>query len=154
MDYQDRFDEMGTDRRFGRTDGESTRGLAKHLLENAGELVRAEVELAKLEMRDYADHLTRNLIKGAVAAVFGLGALLAALHFVAQVLDVWMAEWLAYLLVAVLLGGAAAVLALRAKKGFQTHARPDRIAPRTIQTLQEDKAWLSREMRGEEPRTM
>jgi F0F1-type ATP synthase assembly protein I len=109
--------------------GEVTREL--------GELFRSEVQLAKVEARDEV----RTTAKGAAAVGAGAVGAVMALLFVslalAWLLDQAMNTALAFLIVAVLWGIAAAVLITVGRKRFQ-QLRP---LPQTTATLKEDVQW-------------
>jgi uncharacterized membrane protein YqjE len=118
--------------------------LLSELSDDLSRLLRQEVELAKVELKQEATKAGKA------------GALLAAaatLGFVALLLVAWAASWglaavlptgLAFLVVGVVVGAVAAGLGLAGKK------RAQRINPTpetTIETLKEDKEWLSNQTR-------
>ena len=74
--------------------------------------MRAEVELARAE-------ITRDVKKGLTGSVFFIAALVVLFYstfffffFVAEVLDIWLYRWAAYLIVFGIMVAATAVLAL------------------------------------------
>lgn len=126
-----RVDAGGTgDRSLGEIVGDITSGLS--------DLVRQEMELARTELKQEVSTLGKGagMLGGAgVAGHLTLWFLSLALVFL---LDNWMPIELAALIVAVLWGIAAAVLAARGRKEIK---EADPQLPRTQQTLKEDVAW-------------
>lgn len=118
--------------------------LFKRFGQDAGTLVKQEITLAKLELRESIKSLTKDAGKIGAAvglALFGGFALLA--FVVIGLGDLIDNYWLSALLVAVLLLGAAAVLANGALKRMKKNS----LAPEeTVQTLREDKRWAKREV--------
>jgi hypothetical protein len=128
----------------GRYEAEQPLGdLLKRFGQDAGTLVRQEITLAKLELRESIKGLAKDAGKLGAAAGLGLFGGFAFLAFVIVGLgDLIDNYWLSALIVAVLLLGAAAVMA----KGALNHMKESRIAPEeTRQTLIEDKRWAKRE---------
>ena len=116
----------------------TTRDLVQDLSRQTSTLIRQEMRLAQLELQE------KGKRAGKGAGMFG-GAGLAgwfALFFVSlaltYLLDNWIPVELAALIVAVLWGIAAAVLAMRGKKELK-EANPQ--LPTTQQTLKEDVQW-------------
>jgi hypothetical protein len=108
----------------------STGELVKQLSEQTTTLVRKEIELAKAELS------AKGKVAGEGAGMLALGVLTAM--FVA-LLDKAMDFWVAALIVAVVYGAIAAVLAVagrdRVKKGMPP-------APeQTVETVKEDVQW-------------
>jgi uncharacterized membrane protein YqjE len=117
---------------------QSTGDLLKQLSQETSTLVRQEMELARAELTQKGKQagVGAGLIGAAtVVTLLALGALTACLILV---LDTAMDAWLAALIVAVVLGAIAAVLALRGRDRVQEAAPP---APQTVETLKEDVAW-------------
>lgn len=118
--------------------------LLKRFGQDASTLVRQEITLAKLELRDSAKGLAQDAGKLGAAAGLGLFGGFALLAFLIIGLgDLIDNYWLSALIVAVLLLGAAAVMA----NGALAHLKKSRIAPaETVQTLKEDQRWARREV--------
>jgi hypothetical protein len=122
-------------------------GLVRELLDDAGELVREEVRLARAETHEKLSELGRNLVPIGVGAVLGLSAMLmlvAALEhgltaLLAAFLPPGVAVWLAPLILAMALGVAAWSFINKGKTAIQ---RLSLVPERTRQTLQEDRAWI------------
>jgi uncharacterized membrane protein YqjE len=118
--------------------------LLKRLGQDTSTLVKQEITLAKLELRESAKGLAKDAGKLGAAAGLGLFGAFAFLAFVIVGLgDLIDNYWLSSLIVAVLLLGAAAVLA----KGAMKHMKQNSLAPEeTVQTLKEDQRWAQREV--------
>jgi uncharacterized membrane protein YqjE len=118
--------------------------LLKRFGQDAATLVKQEITLAKLELRESAKSLVKDA--GRIGAAAGLG-LFGAFAFLAFVIvglgDLINNYWLSALIVAVLLLGAAAVLA----KGALASLKKNSLAPQeTVQTLKDDQRWAKREV--------
>jgi uncharacterized membrane protein YqjE len=113
--------------------------LLKRLSNETTTLVKQELDLAKAEMAQKGKQagVGAGLLGGAgVVGLLAAGALTAA---IIAALDLAMATWLAALIVAVVYGAIAAVLALRGRDRVQEATPP---APeQTIETLKEDARW-------------
>lgn len=101
-------------------------------------LMRAELELAKTEAKTEAKKAGKGAGLLAGAGVFGHVMLIALTAFLISLLHYWMDWPWAALIVTVLWGIVAAVLAMRGKKELQ-NANP--ALPTTQQTLKEDVQW-------------
>src|SRR5690349_13786270 len=98
-------------------------------------LLRAEVELAKVELKEEATTAARAGAMFGAAGVLGHLALLLALFAAAWGLDAIMPTGLAFLVVAVVVGVVAAVMFAIGRDRLR-EATP--VAPQTAQTLKED----------------
>jgi uncharacterized membrane protein YqjE len=112
--------------------------LVKDLAGQTSMLVRQEIKLAQAEVTEKGKVAGRGagLLAGAgVAAVLMLGTLTAVL---VVALDSALPLWLAALIVTLLWGIVAAVLAQTGRKALQAATPP---APQTVETLKEDIQW-------------
>jgi uncharacterized membrane protein YqjE len=118
--------------------------VLKRFGQDASTLVKQEITLAKLELRESVKGLAKDAGKLGTAAGLGLFGGIALLAFVIIGLgDLINNYWLSSLIVAVLLLGAAALMA----RGALEHMKRNRIAPQeTVQTLKEDQRWAKREV--------
>ena len=103
---------------------ERLQDLAHRLSEDSATLVRAEIQLAKAEVREKTMALGRAAAFGAVAAVLSLFALFALVQALIDALDVAMPNWLAALLVGVILLAVAGVLGLLAMRAAKRGSPP------------------------------
>ena len=121
--------------------------LVRELLDDAGELVREEVRLAKAETHEKVSEVGRNLVPIGVGAVFGLAALILLVTaldrgltaLLAQALPLEVAVWLAPLILAVVVAIVARSFINKGKTALQ---RLSLVPEKTRQTLQEDKEWI------------
>lgn len=134
-------------------DGRSLGRLFSDLFDEAQTLVRQEVELAKAEMSEKTDTLSRGAIAMAASlaillagAIVLLGALAVGLGVaLGQFMDPEIASWLGPLIVGVLAVVAGLVTFQSGRKKLSLR---DGLKPReTLRSLEEDKAWLTNEMR-------
>lgn len=128
---------------YGPTDPSesSTAELVKQLADQTTALVRQEVELAKAELAEKGKRvgIGAGMFGGAgILGLYALGALTATLILVlAKLID---EAWLAALIVTVVYGAIAGVLALLGRNKVQeaTPAAPER----TVETVKEDVEWV------------
>ena len=114
--------------------------LVKQLAEETSALVRSELELARAEMTQKGKRAGIGLgeLGGAgIVALYALGALTAC--FIAA-LALAMPVWLAALIVAVVYGIIAGVLALIGRRQLQQSLPPT--PERTQRTIKEDVDWV------------
>ncbi|CAN5633166.1 hypothetical protein BH23GEM9_BH23GEM9_05820 [soil metagenome] len=148
MATQPRFDTQSVHSTNGpRTDSDEPqmRTLLKQLASEGGDLVRSEMALAKLEMREMGRELALDSVKlaGAIglaligvlallaAAIIGLGNLLGGLYA------------LSALIIGALMLITGGVLARTAIAGLKNPPKPEE----TVRSLQRNKEWAAREVR-------
>jgi F0F1-type ATP synthase assembly protein I len=102
-----------------------------------GTLFRKEIELAKLEAKEEGKRLGRGAGMFGAAGLAGWLALLFVSLAAAWLLDQAMNTALAFLIVGVIWGIAAAALAMSGKK----HITSAHALPTTTQTIKEDVQW-------------
>jgi hypothetical protein len=113
--------------------------LVKQLAGQTSTLVRQELDLAKAEMSQKASIAGKGagLLGGAaVAGLLAAGALTAC---VILALSEVISDWLAALIVAVVLGAIAAVLALQGRNRIRAATPP--VPEQTVETVKEDVEW-------------
>ena len=120
--------------------------LLKRLSEETTTLVRKEIELAKAETAEKGKKagLGAGLIGG--GGLFGLFAFAALTTAIILALDLIMPGWLAALIVAIVYGAIAAVLALQGKEKLQDAGPP--VPEQTIETVKEDARWAKTQARS------
>jgi uncharacterized membrane protein YqjE len=133
---------MATETNGARTDlrDHRTGELIKDLSGQISRLIRQEVELAKVEMTEKGKKLgaSAGMFGGAaVAALLMLGSLTAFLIIVLALAMPW---WAAALIVTVVWGVIAAVLALKGRDQMREMGKP--VPEQTIETVKEDVEWL------------
>jgi hypothetical protein len=121
--------------------------LLRMLSQETTTLVKQELELAKAEVQQKGKQagVGAGFLGGAgIAGLLALGALTACL--ILALANV-MPDWLAALIVAVLWGAVAAVLALRGRDKVKDAAPP--VPEQTAETLKEDVEWAKTRMRSD-----
>jgi xanthine/uracil permease len=107
-------------------------------------LVRQELELAKTEMTEKATEAGKNigfLIAGGAVLYMGLLFILAA---VAILLATVVPDWLAALIVGLVVAVIGLVLVQRGRAALkQTTLKPEK----TIESLKEDKEWVQQQVK-------
>jgi uncharacterized membrane protein YqjE len=127
----------------GRHSGVRERGVGELVKDLSGQistLARQEVELAKAEVAEKGKKvgLGAGMFGGAaVAALMMLGSLTALLILaLAKVVPAWTAA----LIVTLLWGAIAGVLALQGRKKMRQMGNP--VPEKTVETVKEDVQWL------------
>ena len=120
-----------------------TKELIQDLMGQGKILLREEVRLAKEELRTDAKQVGKSAgMVGAGGVLLHTGMLVSA-AFLVVLLDLLMPLWAAALIVAVVLLGVGAIVTnTGTRKLKETNLKPEQ----TIQTLEEDKAWMRRTM--------
>ena len=101
-------------------------------------LVRKELELARLEIKEAAMARAKGAAAFGAAAFMGMLALIFLAITAAVALDIVLPKWLAWLIVGgafLLLAGMAAMFGLRKMK------RPSMKPEETVRTVKEDVEW-------------
>jgi len=118
--------------------------VLENIVADIQEIMRAEVRLAKTEVRE------ETVKAGRAAGVLGIGAVLALyaggllLLTALFALETALAPWLSALILTALVGAAAAVLiSVGRKRVKQVDPRPDK----TIRTIKENVAWVKHQTR-------
>lgn len=117
--------------------------LFANLSTGASVLVRKEVELAKVEMSQKAAKAGREVALLTVAAVLANAALLCLIAALVLGLGYLVPLWASALLVGV---GLAIVAGVMAWTGLEALKRIDLRPRQTLETLQEDKEWLTEQL--------
>jgi uncharacterized membrane protein YqjE len=118
----------------------STSELLKQLSDQTTNLVRQEIELAKLEFREKGKKagLGAGMFGGAgLFGVFALGTLTAC---IVLALATFLPAWLAALIVTVVYGAVAGVLALRGRAEVQQATPP--LPEQAVDSTKEDVRWV------------
>ena len=113
--------------------------LVKELTRDISELVRQEIELARVEMTEKGKKAGLGVGMFGGAAVLGMAVVGGSMATVIILLDLVMPLWLASLITTVLYAAAAAVLALRGRDELKETGAP--IPERTKQSVKEDIQW-------------
>jgi hypothetical protein len=106
-------------------------------------MMRSEVRLAKVEIREEASKSARAGAMLAAGGVIGIMAAGFVLVCVAQLLDLVMPDWAAALLVGLALGITAAVLVTKGRENLRMPV-PDK----TIENVKENVEWMKNQTRS------
>jgi uncharacterized membrane protein YqjE len=120
--------------------------LLRELSQQTTELVRQEIELAKAELGEKGKQAGLGAGMFGGAGLFGVGAFAALTTTIIAALDRAMALWLAALIVAVVYGIVAAVLAQRGKQKVQEVGAP--VPEQTRDSVKEDVQWAKTRMKS------
>jgi uncharacterized membrane protein YqjE len=118
---------------------ESVPELVKDLTRDISELVRQEIELARVEMTEKGKQAGLGFGMFGGAALLGMAVVGGSMATVIILLDLAMPLWLASLVTTVLYAAAAALLALRGRDELKETGAP--IPERTKQSVKEDIQW-------------
>jgi hypothetical protein len=126
-------------------DQDSIGGLLRGVLNDLRELMREEIELARVELRDQAGRAklaAASLGAAVVALGFGAAFLLVAIAFgIADLLN-W-PVWTGFLIMALLLSiGGLVMLSSGRRKLRAVRALPEQ----TVQTLKENSEWIAKRL--------
>ena len=113
--------------------------VARDLTRDLSLLVRQEVELAKAEMSQKGRAAAPGIGMLGGAGVVALAAAGAITAFLILVLAIFLPEWLAALIVGVVLAGVAYVLLKTGKERVEDAGKP--VPEQTIETVKEDVEW-------------
>jgi Putative Actinobacterial Holin-X, holin superfamily III len=119
--------------------------LVKQLADQTSTLVRREIDLAKAETTQQAREAGKAaglMAGGGVVGLLGAGALVA---FGVLLLNHAIADWLAALIVGVVLVSLAAALVLTGRNRMRRATPP---APQTVETVKEDVQWAKTRTRS------
>ena len=125
--------------------GESFRGLLRGILMDLRTLIREEIALARVEIREQAGRAKAAALSFGIAAAAlafgGIFLLIALATAVADLLD-W-PVWAGFLVVALLLSVIGVVTLTSGRKQLQrVHAVPEE----TISTLKENSEWIAKRL--------
>jgi uncharacterized membrane protein YqjE len=120
--------------------------LLRELSQQTTELVRQEIELAKAEVGEKGKQAGIGAGMFGGAGVLGAGAFAALTTAIVVGLDQAMALWLAALIVAVVYGAVAAVLAMRGKQKVEEVGAP--VPEQARDSVKEDVQWAKTRMRS------
>lgn len=122
--------------------GELISGLTKDL----SHLVKQEIQLAKVEMTAKGKELGKAIGMLVGAGIFALLMMIALTMFLIIVLDGFLELWIAALIVTILWGVVAAVLASMGRKQLKeaTPLTPEQ----TVETVKEDVQWAKNPTRS------
>jgi membrane protein len=131
---------MAEDNAAGQIKDRPTSELLKQLSDQTTNLVRQEIELAKLEFREKGKKAGLGAGMFGGAGVFGVYALGVLIACAVLALATFLEAWLAALIVGVVLSAIAGVLALRGKAEVQQATPP--VPQEAVDSTKEDVRWV------------
>jgi uncharacterized membrane protein YqjE len=120
--------------------------LLKELSDHTTTLVRKEIELAKAELGEKGKKAGLGAGMFGGAGLFGAFAFAALTTCIVVALDYAMPLWLAALIVAVVYGAIAGVLALQGRNKVQEAAPP--VPEQATESVKEDVQWAKTQARS------
>jgi uncharacterized membrane protein YqjE len=120
--------------------------LLKELSDHTTTLVRKEIELAKAELGEKGKKAGQGAGMFGAAGLFGLLAFGALTTCIIVALDSAMELWLAALIVAVVYGAIAGVLALQGRNKVQEAGPP--VPEQATESVKEDVQWAKTQARS------
>ena len=124
--------------------GRSIAEVLQDILANVQTIIRAEVRLAKAEVRDEASKALSSAVWLLAGAAVGVCALVFALWTVAYALATVWPMWAAALALAVVLAAASAVLIAA---GMTRLRRVSPVPRQTVDTIRENAEWVRQSIR-------
>jgi uncharacterized membrane protein YqjE len=121
--------------------------LLKELSDHTTTLVRQEIELAKAELGEKGKRAGLGAGMFGGAGLFGLFAFAALTTCIIVALDSAMPLWLAALIVAVIYGAVAGVLALQGRNKVQEAGPP--VPEQATESVKEDVQWAKTQARSD-----
>ena len=118
--------------------------LFSDLATNMSELVRKEVELAKLEVGQKAKYVGKNVAYLVVGGAVAYAAMLTVIAAIVMLLDKVMPNWGAALLVGIVVAAVGWLLVSKALAALQA---TDMMPQQTVETLKEDAAWVKQQIK-------
>jgi len=115
----------------------------RDIIGNVQEMVRSEVRLAKVEIRD---ETTKTVRAGALLAAGAILAMIAGIFLlvcVAQLLDLVMPAWAATLVVALALGIPAAILISKGRDRLRVP-----MPEKTMENVKENVEWMKNQTKS------
>lgn len=118
--------------------------LFSDLASDLSELVRKEVELARLEVGQKVKRVGKNVGYLVIGGAVAYAAMLAIIAAIIMLLDKVMPAWGAALLVGLVVAGIAWLLIGKATAALQ---ETDLTPQQTVETLKEDAAWAKQQIK-------
>ena len=117
----------------------SVSDVLQDILRNLQDMVRSEIRLAKVEIREEVRRAVSSIVWIAAGTVGAVSAWIFLLWALAYALATRMPMWGATLIVAVVMAAAAAALMMG---GIQRAKRIQPIPERTVESVKENLEWM------------
>lgn len=125
-------------------DEQSVGELLGELYRGASSLIQLELELAKTEMSQKASRVGKNVGFLAAGGAIAYAGFLAILAGIIALLGLLIPLWLSALIIGLIVAGIGGALVMSGLKTLQQES----VAPqKTLDTLKEDKEWMTDQTR-------
>jgi uncharacterized membrane protein YqjE len=114
--------------------------LVGDLYRGASQVISLEIELAKTEMSQKASRVGKNVGFLAAGGAVAYAGFLALIFAIIAILATFMWTWLAALIVALIVLAVGGALVW---SGLKTLQQESPVPQRTLETLKEDKEWMT-----------
>ncbi len=114
--------------------------LLGDLYRGASQIISLEIELAKTELSQKASRVGKNVGFLAAGGAIAYAGFLALIFAIIAILATFMYTWLAALIVALVVLAAGGALVMM---GLKTLQQESPMPQRTLDTLKEDKEWMT-----------
>ena len=125
-------------------EGRGTTDLVRNIAEDAGTLIRKEVELARQELEEVLGRWFQAVAAVALAALLATSTIVLLGFAAVAALDEAMPKWAASLVVAAMALVLSGVAALFAQKRI---SRAPVVPPETTRTVKEDIEWAKAQLK-------
>ncbi len=131
----------------------STSDLVRELSDQASNLIREEMALARLEMSEKFSRMARNAAYIAVGGAIAYAGFLALIQAAINGLGVgmwyaWPLVWVAWLS-PLIIGAVVAIVGYALlQKGLSTLKKESVVPEKTIETMRENKTWFERQVKS------
>lgn len=126
------------------TDDRSVGDLLGELYRGASQIISLEIELAKTELGQKASRVGKNVGFLAAGGAIAYAGFLVILFGIVGLLALLIPTWLSALIVGLIVAGIGGALVMSGIKTLQQES----VAPqRTLDTLKEDKEWMTDQSR-------
>ena len=114
--------------------------LVGDLYQGASRVISLEIELAKTELSQKASRVGKNVGFLAAGGAIVYAGFLTLIFAIIAILATFMPLWLSALIVALIVLGAGGALVM---SGLKTLQQESPMPQRTLETLKEDKEWMT-----------
>lgn len=122
-------------------DGLGPGELVKEIATDLSQLVRKEVDLARLELKEIVGDAVRALGLSGLALALAVLLLPLVVLTLIEVLAIWLPRWSATLIITGVIGSVAVTAFLIARRLFRKRAGSGFVPEKTVQSIKEDVQW-------------
>ena len=141
---RDQFDDLGDLHTSSKSGTRPFSHILQEIVNHLAEIVRSEIRLARVEVRQDFAQITRAaafLVIGGVFALYALGFVLLGVMYA---LGTSVAPWLSAVIVGIGVGLVAVILLMVGRTKIKhAHLKPNK----TIRSVQENVTWMKKQIR-------